>query len=179
MVQKCLVMASPRPVPPKRLVVEASAWLNAWNSRPSCSFVMPTPVSDTRKQTWESSSRATVSVSVPLLVNLLALLIRLSKHCFTLVWSERKLPISAGQITSMTFSFLSASGLTIDSTSLTRAWMSTCSMKTSIFPASIFDRSRMLLISPNRCRPALSIFCKSSIGALSSLSAASSCRISL
>ena len=49
MVQKCLVMASPRPVPPKRLVVEASAWLNAWNSRPSCSFVMPTPVSDTRE----------------------------------------------------------------------------------------------------------------------------------
>jgi TRAP-type uncharacterized transport system substrate-binding protein len=37
MVQKCLVMSSPRPVPPKRLVVEASAWLNASNSRPSCS----------------------------------------------------------------------------------------------------------------------------------------------
>ena len=61
MVQKCLVMASPRPVPPKRLVVEASDWLNAWNSRPSCSFVMPMPVSDTRKLTRELSSRATVS----------------------------------------------------------------------------------------------------------------------
>ena len=100
---------------------------------------------------------------MPLLVNLLALLNRLSRHCFTLVWSERKLPISAGQITSMTFSLLSASGLTIDTTSLTSAGMSTGSMKTSILPASIFDRSRMLLISPSRCRPALSIFCKSSI----------------
>ena len=29
MVQKHLVIASPRPVPPKRFVVEASAWLNA------------------------------------------------------------------------------------------------------------------------------------------------------
>jgi len=33
-------------------------------------------------------SRATVRVSLPLLVNLLALLNRLSKHCLTLVWSE-------------------------------------------------------------------------------------------
>ena len=85
MVQKCLVMASPRPVPPKRRVVEASAWLKAWNSRPSCSSVIPMPVSDTRKPTRESPSRATVRVSVPLLVNLLALLNRLSRHCLTLV----------------------------------------------------------------------------------------------
>ncbi len=79
MVQKCLVMARPRPVPPKRLVVEASAWLNAWNSRPSCSCVMPTPVSDTRKQTSEPLVARHRQRELPLLVNLLALLIRLSR----------------------------------------------------------------------------------------------------
>src|SRR5262249_2105376 len=95
MVQKYLVMASPSPVPPKRLVVEASAWLNASNRRPSCSCLMPTPVSDTQKDIRASSSRAAFRVSVPLLVNLLALLKRLSKHCLSLVWSERRPPISA------------------------------------------------------------------------------------
>ena len=122
MVQKCLVMASPRPVPPKRLVVEASAWLNASNSRPSCSCVMPMPVSDTRKRDPRRRPRAPPPGSAcPCSVNLLALLIRLSRHCLTLVWSERKQPISAGQTTSTTFPLLSASGLTIDSTSVTRA----------------------------------------------------------
>src|SRR5262245_29533492 len=72
MVQKYLVMASPSPVPPKRLVVEASAWLHAANRRPSCSCLMPTPVSDTQKDIRASSSRAAFRVSVPLLVNLLA-----------------------------------------------------------------------------------------------------------
>ena len=38
-------------MPPYFLVVEASAWLNAWNSRPSCSSVMPMPVSETAKRT--------------------------------------------------------------------------------------------------------------------------------
>ena len=37
MVQKCLLMVSPRPVPPYLRVVDASAWVNAWNSRPICS----------------------------------------------------------------------------------------------------------------------------------------------
>ena len=31
------VMARPRPVPPYLRVVELSAWVNSWNSRPSCS----------------------------------------------------------------------------------------------------------------------------------------------
>src|SRR5262249_3857926 len=122
-VQKCLVMESPSPVPPKRLVVEASAWLNASNSRPSCSFVMPTPVSDTRKQTREWRSRAATAVSVPLLVNLLALLNRLSKHCLTLVWSERKLPISAGQGTVAAVSFFFGRGVKIGDSSSHNDWM--------------------------------------------------------
>ncbi len=41
------VMARPRPVPPKRRAVAASAWLNSSNSFACCSAVMPMPVSTT------------------------------------------------------------------------------------------------------------------------------------
>jgi hypothetical protein len=37
------VMARPRPVPPKRCAVEASAWVNSSNSFACCSAVMPMP----------------------------------------------------------------------------------------------------------------------------------------
>ena len=46
-----LLIASPRPVPPNLRVVEASAWLNAWNRRAICSGVIPMPVSRTAKCT--------------------------------------------------------------------------------------------------------------------------------
>ena len=46
--QKWRVRARPRPVPPNRRVVDASAWVNASNRRPSCSGVIPIPVSATR-----------------------------------------------------------------------------------------------------------------------------------
>ena len=44
-----LLMASPRPVPPKRRVVEASAWLKDLNRRARRSTGMPMPVSRTEK----------------------------------------------------------------------------------------------------------------------------------
>ena len=45
--QKWRLIASPSPVPPYLLRVDASAWENASNSRPSCSSVIPIPVSAT------------------------------------------------------------------------------------------------------------------------------------
>src|SRR5207248_2896446 len=45
----CRVMARPNPVPPYRRVVDGSAWLKAWNSRPTCSSLIPMPVSHTVK----------------------------------------------------------------------------------------------------------------------------------
>src|SRR5215831_1040719 len=45
------VMASPRPVPPYFFAVDASAWENSWNNLPSCSGVMPMPVSATASST--------------------------------------------------------------------------------------------------------------------------------
>ena len=46
------------------LVVAASAWLKAWNSRATCSAVMPMPVSATRNSTAEPARRARDTVSV-------------------------------------------------------------------------------------------------------------------
>src|SRR5206468_63584 len=43
--QNRLVMARPSPVPPYRLVVDASAWTKLWKSLDSCSRVIPSPVS--------------------------------------------------------------------------------------------------------------------------------------
>jgi hypothetical protein len=45
------LITSPSPDPPNCRVVDASAWLNSWNKRPSCSSVMPMPVSETVKWT--------------------------------------------------------------------------------------------------------------------------------
>ena len=44
---KARLSASPRPVPPNLRVVVSSAWVKRWNRRPTCSGVMPMPVSRT------------------------------------------------------------------------------------------------------------------------------------
>ena len=49
--QKRRLIASPSPVPPYLRVVEASAWVKAWNSLPNCSGFIPMPVSLTRNVT--------------------------------------------------------------------------------------------------------------------------------
>ena len=54
--------------------------------------------------------------------------------------------------------FFAASGSMIASHLGEQRQISTVFENTSILPASIFDRSRMSLIRPSRCRPALSIF---------------------
>ena len=50
-VDQLLQMARPRPVPPKRRVVEESAWENGSNSRRAVSGAMPMPVSLTSNRT--------------------------------------------------------------------------------------------------------------------------------
>ena len=84
--QKCLVIARPSPVPPYRRVVDASAWLKAWKSRPCCSSVMPMPVSLTMNEISPSPG-LTSSSTRPSWVNLPALLNRLRRLCLSLVRS--------------------------------------------------------------------------------------------
>ncbi len=78
-------MASPRPVPPKRRVIDASACENGANMRCSRAGSMPMPVSRTTKRSWAwPASRPASSTStdtVPTSVNLMALPTRLTRIC--------------------------------------------------------------------------------------------------
>ena len=92
-----LLMARPRPVPQKRRVVDASTWLKDLNSRSIRSAGMPMPVSRTANVSRhcagsDPSSRGkgsprTDSTISPCSVNFIALLIRLSRICLSLVGS--------------------------------------------------------------------------------------------
>ena len=150
--QKRWEIAKPRPVPPYFLLVEASAWLNAWNSRPSCSSVMPIPVSEIANRTIgrSVSKRSATKVSRPFSVNLLPLLRILSRLCLSLVRSVRMLPRFSVSPNSRTLPLVSASGTMIARTSSSSGTISTSSRKMSIRPASTFDRSRMSLIRPSK-----------------------------
>src|SRR5262249_4453886 len=77
------VMARPSPVPPKRCAVVTSAWLNSSNSLACCSAVMPMPVSETQNSTklLPLLTLRAASLTSPCLVNLKALLNRLSSIC--------------------------------------------------------------------------------------------------
>ena len=81
----CFVMERPRPVPPKRLVMEASAWLKLSKRESCCSFVIPIPVSFTIKNNSISSFTCMVllisTLICPISVNFTALERRLFKIC--------------------------------------------------------------------------------------------------
>ena len=64
-------------------------------------------------------------------------------------------------------------------TSSTRVRTSKVSRNSSIFPASIFERSRMSLMRARRCLPAPWIFLRSGTASVLPVSSASSCSISL
>lgn len=115
-------MASLRPVPPKRRVVEASAWVKRWNSLACCSGFMPMPVSLTRKLSQSAPSRAareTERVMRPPSVNLAALLRRLMRHWRSLVWSVCASPRPSAISRVRWLPFLSTSDSTVAATSRT------------------------------------------------------------
>lgn len=83
---KCLVIARPNPVPPKRLVIDLSPWWKAVNKRACLAFDIPMPVSETEIISSSFCSK-TETLTVPLSVNLIALPIRLNKTWDNLVES--------------------------------------------------------------------------------------------
>ena len=105
------VMARPRPVPPYCRAVEESAWVNSSNSFACCSGVMPMPVSDTANsiQLRPSTTFRTRSVTSPSLVNLQALLNRLSRICRSRMGSTVSGPRFSWLSTTRRFLFCSAS----------------------------------------------------------------------
>src|SRR5262245_3944353 len=91
------VMASPRPVPPKRCAVVASAWLNSLKSFACCSGVMPMPLSATATsiQSRPSTNLRACSLTSPSFVNLQALLNRLNRICRSRMGSTVREPTSS------------------------------------------------------------------------------------
>src|SRR5215467_362201 len=146
------VMASPSPVPPKRCAVAASAWLNSSNSFACCSGVMPMPVSATASSI-QSRPLATLrarSLTSPSLVNLQALLNRLSRICRRRMGSTVNAPRFSWASTTRRFLFCSASCPAVPMTSLISGANSTVCELSSSFPASIFDKSSTWLMRPRR-----------------------------
>ena len=147
--------ASPSPVPPKRRAVSASACENSVKSRPSCSAVMPMPVSATVKRTRSppSAVRAASSRTRPRSVNLQALPRTLSRIWRSFVRSARITPTSRGHRTVSTLCPAAASGAMTACTSASSVWTSMVSTDRSIVPASIFDRSSTASMSSKQVPP--------------------------
>ncbi len=119
-----LVIARPSPVPPNRRVVEESACEKAWNSLACCSGVMPMPESWTSKMMYGSPARSSVVTDRPTrpsLVNLQALLTRLSSDCLSLVRSVWMLSTPGPMVISTTLPLEAASGAVRARTSSARA----------------------------------------------------------
>ena len=150
------LIASPSPVPPKRRVIELSACVNGWKSRPICSASIPMPLSSIEKERMLSTPRRTHdsrTPTVPLPVNLIALPTR-----FTRIWRSRSgsvrtvRGIGVATTTSQTSPFSDARGRMSETTSPTSCGRSQLMFSTVILPASIFEMSRMSLIRSIRCR---------------------------
>src|SRR5262245_45217343 len=116
------VMARPSPVPPNFCAVAASAWVNSSNSLSCCSAVMPMPVSETTNSTklLPLLSLRAASLTSPALVNLQALLRRLSSICLSRMGSTASAPRSSGVSTVRRFLFWSASCRAVPMTSSIR-----------------------------------------------------------
>src|SRR5262245_57752454 len=99
------VIERPSPVPPKCLAVEASAWTNSSNTFACCSGVMPMPVSMTANsiQLHPSEILRVRSETSPCLVNLQALLNRLSRICRSRIGSTVSRPRLSWASTSRRF----------------------------------------------------------------------------
>ena len=95
-------------------------------------------------------SDLTSRVTLPFLVNLNALLKKFVRHCLNLVSSCDIAPTAPSKFITNSFSFFAAKG---DETSFMVSTISSISklvINSSIFPASIFERSKILLIKESR-----------------------------
>ncbi len=155
-------MASPSPVPPKRRVVEASAWLKAENRRACWAASMPMPVSRTTKRRRTPSAprpaSSTSSDTSPCSVNLTALPTRLIRICCSRMASPTSAAGTSGSTPMASSMFFSPAFSVITvamafSTSLSWNAMGASSMR----PASILEKSSTSFRMPSRALPDASI----------------------
>ena len=156
---KFLEIASPKPVPPNRRVVEASTCMNDWNNRSSAGPAMPIPVSRTVKCTSRKSSgpvfvtRADTTIS-PLAVNLIALPSKFKNTCRSRVKSPTTHAGTSSASSHARFKpFSAAFGASKSSARSTHCRNCSGSRSNSIFPHSIFEKSRMLSICASNASP--------------------------
>ena len=141
-------MTSPSPVPPKRRLVEPSAWVNSSNRRSCCSSLIPIPVSMTAISiAWRAgpSSITRTSTSIPpTSVNFTALERKLLR-----IWRTRSgSPTWAGASCSSTFAASSrpladAVCRKVSTRRRRRRAGRTSPVRSRAWPASIFEKSRV------------------------------------
>jgi len=102
---KVLLITKPKPVPPKRRVVEVSACVNSSKICYMCSALIPMPVSITENYKCTSCSlRKTCSIKMrtcPCMVNFKALPARLIRICWSLNLSPIRLRGILGSISNI------------------------------------------------------------------------------
>ena len=155
-------MVRPRPVPPKRRVVDVSAWEKAEKIVSCTSGAMPMPVSRTLKRSTAASpsrlSSELNSSTVPCAVNLMALLVRLTSTC-----SSRSASPSTWSTPSGSDPIRTSIGLSCAATPMLAAIFSITSARRNgacsmlMWPASIFDTSSTSLMMPSKDWPAARI----------------------
>ena len=101
--------------------------------------------------------RALIVTVPPSGVNLMALEARLSSICFTLPGSASTSPAST-TVDCSAMLFVAASGSIVLMTWSTDSATDIMLSRSSIWPASTFERSRMSLIKPSRCLPLVVIW---------------------
>ena len=150
-----LLIASPRPVPPKRRVVEVSACSKASNSRDWASSSIPTPVSTTSQRSSTSPAFAVTCVASrrtdPCSVNLTALPAKLSSTWPSRRASPHSISGSAGSIVTVMpspFSPQRSASMATTLSKTSRSRKSRCSSTT--LSASILEISRMSLMIASR-----------------------------
>jgi hypothetical protein len=112
-------MASPSPLPPKRRVVDSSAWVNGSKILPIVAASMPIPVSLTEISRLAGCTSA-LTITSPWAVNLTALPIRFMRICRTRSASPRSEQCSrAGghTISSMPFAWAAPANRLVHSSS--------------------------------------------------------------
>src|SRR5262249_44002849 len=117
---------------------------------------MPMPVSATANSTQlrPSTTLRTRSATSPCVVNLQALLKRLSRICRSRMGSTVSAPNFSSASTTRRFLFCCASWRAVPMTSSISGAKFTDSGLSSSLPASIFERSSTWLMRPSRCWPA-------------------------
>ena len=157
-----LQMDRPSPVPPKRRVIPASAWVKGANSRGRTAGAMPMPVSRTVKRNHTASSPVSITwtcrVTSPRSVNLMALPTRLISTCCNRSTSPTSGPSDRGGSETRSRTPLACAEDPIRlSTSANRVPRSKGCGSMRSWPASILERSRRSLMITSRDLPAVQI----------------------